>query len=65
MTRFVDDESKSKRGGREMDISAWPRFNYANLPHQDNGFDCGESCKYVGVEIQHTDTARQYSTAGD
>lgn len=51
MARFVDDESKSKRGGLEMDISGWPRFNYADVPHQRNTIDCGEPkvpC-FVGV----------------
>lgn len=42
MSRFVDDESKTKRGGKEMDISEWPRFNYDNVPHQRNLIDCGE-----------------------
>eukprot|EP00752_Nemacystus_decipiens_P018302 g16418.t1 len=41
MARFVNDESKSKRGGQEMDISDWPTFNYANLPRQNNCVDCG------------------------
>ncbi|CAB1102982.1 unnamed protein product [Ectocarpus sp. CCAP 1310/34] len=41
MARFVDDESRNKRGGQEMDISHWPRFNYQNVPHQRNGIDCG------------------------
>lgn len=42
MARFVDDESKNKRGGRGMDVSSWPRFNYGNVPRQRNGHDCGE-----------------------
>jgi len=42
MARFVDDESKSKRGGQGMDISDWPRFTYANVPRQLNLVDCGE-----------------------
>ncbi|CAM9211205.1 unnamed protein product, partial [Hapterophycus canaliculatus] len=41
MARFVDDESKAKRGGQPMDISDWPRFNYADVPRQRNGIDCG------------------------
>ena len=42
MARFVDDESKNKRGGQGMDVSSWPRFNYGNVPRQHNGLDCGE-----------------------
>lgn len=42
MARFVDDESKNKRGGQGMDVSNWPRFNYGNVPRQRNGLDCGE-----------------------
>lgn len=45
MARFVDDESRNKRGGQEMDISHWPRFNYQNVPHQRNGIDCGKMAK--------------------
>lgn len=41
MVRFVDDESKSKRGGQGMEISHWPRVNVPDRPMQQNGFDCG------------------------
>ena len=44
MIRFVDDESKAKRGGLGMDISHWPRVNVAQRPMQQNGFDCGRFC---------------------
>lgn len=48
MTRFVNDESKSKRGGIEMDISEWPRFNYVDVPRQRNTIDCGELYSCLG-----------------
>lgn len=45
MVRFVDDESKSKRGGQGMDVSQWPTFSYSNVPRQRNGKDCGEKAQ--------------------
>ena len=49
MARFVDDESKNKRGGKGMDVSGWPRFNYGNVPRQHNGLDCGEPALTLAV----------------
>lgn len=41
LMRFVDDESRAKRG-QGMDISVWPLKNYKNIPQQLNGVDCGK-----------------------
>lgn len=58
MARFVDDESKSKRGGRGMDVSHWPSFNHANVPRQRNGLDCGKPVYLIACPVLQVGSTR-------
>lgn len=40
LSRFIEDEAREK-SGQELDTSEWKRLFARNIPHQQNGSDCG------------------------
>jgi len=47
LKRYVQDEHKEKKKSK-IDISDWQDYTPNDIPHQQNGYDCGVfMCKYA------------------
>jgi sentrin-specific protease 1 len=54
LRRYVKDEYRTKHRG-EYDLSQWQDYTPLDIPHQQNGYDCGVfMCKFADYLSRYT-----------
>mmetsp|Transcript_6538 Transcript_6538/g.18517 ORF Transcript_6538/g.18517 Transcript_6538/m.18517 type:complete len:786 (+) Transcript_6538:26-2383(+) len=52
MRTFVEEEHKARKGA-PLDLSEWEEYQPQDIPHQENGYDCGIfSCMFADFSAQ-------------